>query len=243
MNNIIKISPSSVQTLEQCPRKWFHRYIEKIYPDVPDNDAAAFGEFIHDIAEHYSGDSLETLKELAKQTLKHYTIAADYKSKVIPAIKNFYIYYMKKFRKDGVLDRERKIEIPYEDNFLLTGKIDVLYAEGNKVCIIDWKTSKSEKDHSFQLSFYYYVLKLMNLIDVDQLECEIVYLCPEDTMELYVSKYTLDKSDMESAAARIKNLMEYTKKLGTNKDKWRKKLGPLCNWCDYKKANICSGKE
>lgn len=241
----IKLSTSSVQTFEQCPRRWFLRYIEKSYPDVPEEEWTQFGNFIHDVAEHFHGGTLAEFKKLIAETLPKYKISPKYREKIIPASKNLFIYCNQNFKKDDVIDRERKVEIPFKKKFFLTGKIDVLHIRGNKVSIIDWKTSKAEKDHSFQLAFYKYLLELLDFIEGDDLECEIVYLCAEDHDELlYVSKYTIARDDVESAKARIEALIATYENLGTtDKEKWRKKVGPLCKYCDYYKAKICDGKK
>lgn len=245
MNDKIKISASSIQTLEQCPRKWFLRYIRKLYPEVGEKDATEFGSFVHDVAEHYNGDGLEQMTKIAKEALGKYKFNRDYKNKVKTAIKNLYIFYTKRF-KNGELEKEQKYECHYRDNFFLTGKLDVLYfEEEGKVYILDWKTSKAEKDHSFQLAFYVFLLNFMKRINLKTVDCEVVYLCPDkNDMELYVSPYTIDQDDVKSAVARFENLITQYKCLGVEDiEKWRKKTGPLCNWCDYYKSGDCTGKE
>lgn len=244
-NEHIKLSASSVQTFEQCPRRWYHRYIEKSYPDVPEDEWTQFGNFIHDIAEHFLGGNLQDYKKLVAETLPNYDISPTYREKIIPATKNLYIYCCQRFKKDDVIDRERKIEVYYKDIFFLTGKLDILHARGDTVTVIDWKSSKAEKDHSFQLSFYKILLERFDLIHVDELKCEIVYLCA-DTQDglLFVEPYTITKAEVSEAIARIDALISTYKHLGVNnKEKWRKKTGPLCEYCDYFKAKICAGKE
>ena len=241
----IKLSPSSVSTYEQCPRRWFYRYIRRLYPEVEESEFTEFGNLIHDIAENFKdGCSLKEFKELVASRLKFYDLTEKYRMKLIPAVKNLYVYCNQKFGKDDVIDRERKVEFHYKGKFFLTGKIDVIHARGNKITIIDWKTSKAEKDHSFQLSFYKFLLEIIDLIHVDSLECEIVYLCAEEKEELlYVSKYTIEKDDVLSAISRIEGLIKAYEKLGdTDINKWRKKTGPLCNYCDYYKSKNCDGK-
>lgn len=242
--NIIKISASSIQTLNKCPRSWFYRYIKKMYPEVEKDGSQEFGNFIHDIAENFMGGTLSEYKVLVSETLKKYKLNEKYKAKVIHAVKNLYIYCMNNFRKDDVIVRERKIEIPYKDKFFLTGKLDILHVRDNDITIIDWKTQKSESDHTFQLSFYMHLINLIDLIKCDSLNCEIVYLCNEDHDEqLYVSKYVIDKDDVQSAISKIEGLISTYKNLGTDDiNKWRKKPGRLCPWCDFKKASICDGK-
>jgi RecB family exonuclease len=241
----IKISASSVQTYEQCPRRWFYRYIQKLYPKVPEEEWTQFGNFIHDVAEHYTGGTLEEFKKLAAEKLKKYVISPTYKHKVIPAIKNLYVFCNQRFQADDVIDRERKIEIPYRENFILTGKLDILHVRNNTVTIIDWKSSKAEKDHSFQLAFYKLLLDLFDIVKTDVLHCEIVYLCATTQDDLlYVEKYQITKTEADDAIRRIEALIRTYKYLGTtDKEKWRMKPGPLCEYCDFFKAKICEGKK
>lgn len=241
----IKLSTSSVQTFEQCPRRWFHRYIQKIFPKVPEEEWTQFGNFIHDVAEHFTGGTLVEFKKLVAETLPKYKISEKYRQKIIPAAKNLYIYCNQKFKVGDVIERERKVEIPFKKKFFLTGKIDVLHVRGNKITIIDWKSAKAEKDYTFQLAFYMYLLELIDFVHADVLECEVVYLCAEDHDELlYVSEYTITKDEVENAKARIEGLMRSYEVLGTDDiNRWRKKVGPLCKYCDYYKAKICDGKK
>jgi CRISPR/Cas system-associated exonuclease Cas4 (RecB family) len=240
----LKISASSVQTYEQCPRRWYYRYIEKLYPKVPEEEWTQFGNFIHDVAEHFKGGTLEEFKALVAEILPNYAISPAYKPKVIPAIKNLYIYATQRFKNDDVIDRERKIEVPYKDQFILTGKLDILHVRNNDVTVIDWKSSKAEKDHAFQLAFYKILLELFDIIKVDVLNCEIVYLCAETQDNLlFVEKYKITKDEVEDAIRRIDSLICTYNHLGNVKEKWRMKTGPLCKFCDYFKANICEGKK
>ena len=241
----IKLSPSSVSTYEQCPRRWFFRYIKRLYPEVEEPEFTEFGNLVHDIAENFKdGCTLKEFKELVTEKLKFYELTDKYRLKLIPAIKNLFIYCTQNFKKDDVVDRERKVEFHYKGKFFLTGKIDVIHARGNKIKVIDWKTSKAEKDHSFQLSFYKFLLEIIDLVKVDSLEAEIVYLCAEQKDELlYVSKYTIEKDDVMSAISRIEALMAAYDRLGTEDiEKWRKKTGPLCKYCDYYKSKDCDGQ-
>jgi RecB family exonuclease len=82
MENIIKISPSSVQTLDKCPRAWFFRYIKKLYPDVEKDGAAEFGSFVHDIAENFKKCSISEYKELVKKSLAKFKLTDKYRAKV-----------------------------------------------------------------------------------------------------------------------------------------------------------------
>jgi RecB family exonuclease len=244
-NEHIKLSTSSVSTFEQCPRRWFYRYVRKLYPDVEESEWTAFGNFIHDIAENFKDDcTLKEFKELVASRIKNYEFSEKYRNKVLPAIKNLFIYCKQNFKKDDIVLREKKIDFHYKGKFFLTGKIDIIHMSGNKVKVIDWKTSKEEKDSSFQLSFYKFLLEIIDLVKVESLECEIVYLCADQKDELlYVSKYNIEKDDVMSAIARIEALIKTYEVLGTeNIEKWRMKTGPLCNYCDYFKSKDCPGR-
>jgi hypothetical protein len=69
-------------------------------------------------------------------------------------------------------------------------------------------------------------------------------LCADEKDELlYVSKYVIEKDDVQSALARIENVITAYNRLGTaDEEKWKKKTGKLCEYCDYYKAKICDGK-
>ena len=236
-----------METMEQCKRKWFYKYIEKLYPKVEDDGSATFGSFTHDVAEHFSGSNLKDLFSLAKEKLEDYPINETYKPKVKSTLLNFFKYYKENLEQlgNGKVKREQKFNIPsHIEGYYLTGLVDLLIVKNGKLIIADYKTNKKEKDNTKQLSFYFLILKLLGIVKKDEIDCEIIYLALEDKDDLEIENYQLTEQDLEAALSRIETTINIIEKKGTsNIKKWQKKVGPLCDYCEYKKCGVCDGKE
>ena len=83
------LSHSSLSIIEQCPRKWFLRYIKGYYFDTP-QPWSDFGLMAHEVGEKYRGEGIDRIKELAKEAIKNkrLTIHDSYKHKVPVALRN-----------------------------------------------------------------------------------------------------------------------------------------------------------
>jgi RecB family exonuclease len=242
----IKLSHSSMDTIEQCPHKWFLRYIEKLYPEVEDEDGSStFGSFVHDVAEKFEGNTLKDLYELAKQKLPKYPINDNYKPKTKTALVNFFNYYKNNIEPlpKNQVKREKGFDIPYVDGFRLKGLVDLIIVRDKKLIVADYKTTKKPKDNTKQLSFYFFILKALGLIKQDTLDCEIIYLALEDNDgDMVVENYHLTEKDLDEVTDRIHRSINIITKKGKNKENWRKKTGPLCDYCEYKKCGACDAK-
>ena len=144
-------------------------------------------------------------------------------------------------------NKERKeiIPSPY-DGFDIIGIFDLIFKKENgKITVIDWKTNKTPRDATKQLSFYFYILKLIGEIPERQttFECSIVYLCVDVKEDYIIAPYKIDELDLEASMARLDGFVRRAKVKGTNKEKYTKSPGPLCPWCDYYQAGVCKGKD
>lgn len=240
------ISHSCIETFENCPRAWYFRYIERLYPEVEDDGSSNFGSLVHDIAENFEGKSIKELFNCCKERLKFFNELNDeYKPKFKPTILNFFDYYKNNLY--GIKKRHIRKEIKlfvenFIDEFNLTGLIDLLIVKNKVIIIADYKTNKKVKDHTKQLSFYFLMLKLNDTIKKDNMECEIIYLCLGDDAEMKIEKYILTEKDIDDAITRIEIFIDKISKLGDEKENYRLKVGPLCDYCDYKKSKDCPAK-
>ena len=95
----LTLSPSSIDTMEKCPRQYFLQYIEKV--KVKDEKPAnTFGKMMHLIIENYKGGGGDEIKGLAKcfqnnekLRAKYWDkLDAEYKSKIPQALKKVHYY-------------------------------------------------------------------------------------------------------------------------------------------------------
>jgi hypothetical protein len=241
------LSHSSMETMSKCLHSWYLKYIELNYPNVV-NPVTAFGKFCHKIAEHYQGNGIEELRELYKKYKDDYVITDEYKAKFPKAMKRLAIYYDKVLSKSLVpIKREKGFRLGLDEYIDVTGFIDVMYKNPeNEWVIVDYKTSKKFGNYFEQFAFYYYLLWKQTGKRPKKLKFEAMYFCANEGYELknFVQYYTLEEKDIDFSDERINNCLDTIVKLGvTDKEKWKKRPGPLCPWCDYFIAGICEGNK
>jgi putative RecB family exonuclease len=68
----VYLSPSAASTWNQCPRKWYHKYVDKI-PEPPPGEPAVLGNFVHGVLENLTKrDPQERTRETAKDLAREY---------------------------------------------------------------------------------------------------------------------------------------------------------------------------
>lgn len=242
---VFTLSHSSLSTLNKCPREWYYRYIELLYPEV-DKDASDFGSLCHEVAENYFGGGKPELKRLVRQFAKKYTITPYYRKKLTTAMLRLEAFYDARISMSSQVYREKEFKLAHDEYIDVVGKVDVLYknAEGYWV-VVDYKTSKRFDDFSTQFNFYYYLISKVTGKTPTKFYYESVYLCAGESNELkdYVKPGILEKDDLPLAENRLENGIYVILKNGPEKERWKKKTSPLCPYCDYYKAKICGGKD
>jgi RecB family exonuclease len=243
-NLAFSLSHSSLELLEKCPYSWFLRYVRKFYPEVEPNFPAEFGGLFHESAEHYTGTGREEFEALINKFKSKYNINAEYEAKISLGITNFLYFYEKYLKGAKKIYREKKIEVLLNQFIALTGSLDVLYQkEDGKWVITDYKSSKKPGDYSNQLSCYFYLLSLMSTKFPTEIECQVVYLVAP-TEDKIVQNYLIDIGDIEICEQRLLTAINKISILGVEDiGNWKKRVGPLCPWCDYYKAGICEGND
>lgn len=241
------ISHSSMETMEQCLFKWFMKYIKKVKVDFPSAEAN-LGSAVHKVAENFNGGTVEEFKVVAKEAVKEFDIPDEFKPKVNKGIKNFWKYWNKNLKNLGLGkdNKEKKLySTTHDDNFNMMIVIDLFYRQDNEFLVIDWKTNKKPRDATKQLAFYFYFLRMKGIIPEHMTECtfKIVYLCLDATDDYFEVEYKLTELELEEAANRIESFIKRVKLKGTQESKYRKKPGPLCDWCEYYKAGKCEGNQ
>jgi hypothetical protein len=243
---IFTLSHSSLELMAKCPRSWFLKYVEKNYPPK-ESDILDFGNLCHEMAEHYYGGGLPELRRLYKEIGKKYILSPEYKEKLPIAMKRLVRFFDAKLAKSSQVLREKEFHIALDPYIDITGKVDVLYKdEGGEWVVVDYKTSKKFSSIMEQFAFYYYLITKVSGKSPKKFKFEGVYFCAgsSDSVEDFVKPVVLEISDVDISINRIDNAVETILTLDVdNIEKWKKKVGPLCNYCDYKKAGICDGKK
>lgn len=258
----ITLSPSSIDTMEKCPRQYFLQYIEKV--KVKDEKPAnTFGKIMHLIIENYKGGGGEEIKGLAKCFQTNEKLRAkywdklddEYKAKIPQALKNVYHYLTKRYPQTQNFKHEECLDVVDFDRvgdvaIHLQGKLDGLYEMAGKVFVTDFKSGKKVKDHSEQIGFYLFLLERLRKpwLGNRKVISEVVNICLEDGSvgEDCINHLPLEEYDAARAENRVKKAVEVLKRNGIkleDKEKWVKKPTKLCDWCKFKSSGHCDGKK
>jgi len=237
---MLKLSASSMDTFQKCPKKYHFRYIEK--PDIEIKEWAhlEFGSCAHRALELFHDDLSKNIRKpgeypvVMRDALKR--ALSEFNLKLLqpdlPLLREILQDYLD-FIKDKGLPQVIATELPF--NFMIgpytiRGFIDRIDRIGpGEYHVVDYKTSKSEKYLTgFQLVLY--ALAIQEIYP----EARIIHgsYC---MLKQHCSLKSWTFSEDDYANAREKVL-----KLGTSistAEEWPKKPTFLCDWCDYK--TIC----
>lgn len=216
-----QFSYSKINTYNICPRKYEFSYID-FYPRKGSSDVVLKGTLLHKMIELYINDKDYNIPyEKEFLSLKEEDFNAfkeDFeKIKEQPLIKQ-----LKKMKDSCEINVEQKLTNVFE-NFIFSGNTDTLVKNEKKLIIIDYKTGKVNQNFE-QLEFYALVSSYL-YPEVQDFLLILSFVSHEQDL-----KITLKKEDM----FKIENkLIKYISNIN-NSIKFDKKVGPLCNYCDYK---------
>ena len=239
----MKYSPYSTSRIalwNQCPRKFKYNYIDKVPREFKDDTPLKKGFCVHLLLEN-------KIKKYAKDYLKKLIKKENISDDIIRESKKIYRNFIesplgKEIFSYFPLGVELEVGLKIEDKQLVTcefsdqdclfrGKIDYVCVdkETNKVMVIDWKTGKDKSEGTFKQSpdqLIFYATWYFHNFPVD--EIELMYIFVEHGTK---SSYTLKRENLKTY---IRYLLESIQKIEAD-DKFEKHIGPLCNWCEYKK--------
>lgn len=137
---IMQISPNMLKTYEQCPAKFYLKYVKNIAMPV-NEDIFEFGKNIHAIASYYLKN--ENVDKMEGSLTSNESLLWNY-------LKNLpYFSY-------EVVNTEYNLAFKYDDIFL-GGRIDALVKKENKYYILDYKTGSVPQNakYDFQTIIYF----------------------------------------------------------------------------------------
>lgn len=237
--NFAPYSHSRLDEFRHCPHKFKLKYIDKVKVPFVTGLALYRGSYMHERIEHHYNEINFDTNEVFTQEEK------DKCDIIIENFKNSEIgqYY---YNKHGAHEEEFGLKVVYgklqvcdynDSDAWVRGKIDYSYFEGPKLTIVDWKSGKSKvgdtKYFTNDQMTMYAVWAFTKFPELQELDTAFVYI--EHNNE---RKETFYRS----------NLKEYVKKLFLdtkaceNGERYPKVVGPLCNFCDFKTYDHCSGE-
>lgn len=239
---LIKLSASAVKTYQQCPRKYYFNYIER----VPKKQWAHFdlGNLCHKTLELFHLYYMEhgTKKGSFKKIMsKAFTKARKgypkMKDAALLEAKEMLSDYLKTIKLQGmpkVKGVETSFAFNITDDILVRGFLDRLdEMKDGRLHILDYKTTKNTQYlDDFQLLVYGLWLK-QEYPDVEEFRGSYVLLRYGSSLK----SYDFNRDDVD----RIENdLIEYASKI-REEDTWTPIPCRLCNWCDFQ--GICPAQQ
>ena len=248
---MLKLSVSSMDTYNKCPKKYHYRYIEK--PDVERAKwgFTEFGSCAHRILELFHKEIIRTksgeshysdiMKTAFKKAVKEFDLAILEQPVWTPNGDAPGLLYLREIMQDYLNLLKNKgmpnvigIEAPYNFKLLADGKeilvrgiIDRIDKIGDREYrVLDYKTSKNQKYlTSFQLLVYAEAVR-QKYPDAETVHGSYMLL-----------KHGCKTVDWTFAGSEIDGCKQSIIKTATyieDDDSWVKKPSLLCRWCDYK---------
>ena len=251
---MIKLSVSSIDTFNSCPKKYEYRYVQRLRVDKPAWNFTEFGSCAHLILEHFHNRvTKDTPKSEYKAIMKKAFKDAVTDPQFDPTILRSYVWspdgdragfeylkeiageYLNLIEKEGLPDVVGT-EVPYEfevaEGVTVRGYIDRIdKISDTHYKVVDYKTSKNPKYlKQFQLLVYSLAIKRM-YPNVETISGSFMLL-KHNFKEV---KYEFGTMDMDKT---FNTIIKKANEIRTEKT-WPKNQTRLCDYCDYK--SICLG--
>ncbi len=233
------LSASRVKTYQQCPRRYYYSYLEKL----PKKDWPHFdlGTLAHGVLEHFhetirsDADDKSGLKKLMKNAFQKQRASMEKNKTISPEIlleaRDLLKEYLDSLESKGIgskiLSLEESFNLPLNDDFNIRGFVDRLDLDSDGIYHIkDYKTNKNKRYmEPFQLQTYGIFL-LDKFPDIDYFRGSYIMLRFGGE---HIS-YEFNREDVDKIRT---NLIEYGDRI-TKEERWITKTTKLCDWCDFK---------
>ena len=190
-------SPNMLKTFEQCPRKFYFRYVKNI--SMPMNDEIfEFGKNIHALASYY----------LRKENIDKMELALSAKEMETWQ----YLKSIKYFSYD-VINTEYNLALRVGESFF-GGRLDALVKQDDEFYILDYKTGSAPKNAKYDFQTMIYLLAVKTFFKTEKVN--FIYLDLKHKDEVCI-KYSLElekeyRQKLTEIVNRIKNSEEISKK-------------------------------
>ncbi len=242
----MRISFSSLETFQNCPKKYQFQEIERI--KAPKTPETAFGGLVHSALRYLHSKepvfpSQEEFLSFYKENWPNKEIANwkdEYQEQMFFAqgLEILSRYYNSlDLTQAKVVDLETRFEVPLQrgnEMHIVTGKIDRIDRIGNNAYeIIDYKTNKrmpsqEEVENNMQLAIYHMGLqKRWPHVSPENIKLSLYFLKHGEKLSTHRSQAQLSQT--------VENLFVIMDEI--KHSDFKPKVGPLCDYCAYKE--IC----
>jgi CRISPR/Cas system-associated exonuclease Cas4 (RecB family) len=235
----IVLSASKCKTYEQCPRKYYYSYIEKLPKQQWDH--LLLGTFVHSVLEEFHRSFTECgiienprflMKQCFNKAIKKSEV--ELSKEILSGGFLLCKSYLNKILNVGFLPKvinvEEKFDIALTEKYSVIGFVDRLDLDSDGVYhIIDYKTSKSDKYmDNFQLNVYGLYL-LDKFKDVDFFRGSYIML----KLDSKNVSFDFNKNDVEKMKDKLISIAQRIEE----EERWVVKPTRLCDYCDFK--DVC----
>ena len=235
--NLLKLSASSIGDYETCPYKYRLKHIDRV-PERKTRVTLEFGIIIHNVLDEYHGSKDQSLDNLMLLVEKHWRTDAfeyllreeEFKLQAQELLKAYHQYIQD--HPPQIVARECKFSFTIAKlQVKISGKIDRIDQEGNRLVVVDYKTSRNKEKAkgSLQLALYTEALKRDAVEGVSgKPGSTILHFLrhPDDPLESHV----FDTADLDKQMEKVKAVSE-----GIRRYEFPTKPGDfICRNCDYR---------
>lgn len=224
---VYKFNPysfSKIDSYNQCPRKFWNQYVEKLPRKQQDRTPLLKGGAVHSILEHFPEKSTHKLAPKY-----HHVIAPFLESEL------GHHYLMRQSTREFNLGLTVDLEpTTYSDKkALFKGSVDYVCIIDGVLHLIDWKTGKAKdlKWQSFDQLMMYAIYFFIRYPDIDRINISYVYV--EHNCENLLE---LDRKYFDNYVGQFMGYIDNIE----NDEQFLPKPQRLCEYCDF--MDDCSGK-
>jgi len=239
MDEMLHLSATKIDTYSTCSLKYRLKHIDKV-PERKTRATAEFGSIMHNILEEFHGMKKEEQSEekLIQLLDKHwrkdafeYRLRSDEFHRQGEEILSDYFQFISK-NPPNVLEREKTFNYTMNQiNVKISGKIDRIDQDGDKLDIVDYKTSKKKEKAEKNLQMALYTEAIMQDavpgVRGKPGKASLYFLRHGDDP---LSSYEFTENDLIQSRKKIKEVAEGIRSGHFEPDKNEFK----CQYCDYK---------
>ena len=181
-----QFSPNMLKTYEQCPKKFYLKYIKHINMPVND-DVFEFGKNIHALASYY----------LRKENIDKMENELNEKE---AGVWN-YLKSIRYFAYD-VVNTEYSLTVK-ADKFYFGGRLDALVKNGEEYFILDYKTGSAPKNAKYDFQTMIYLLAVSKFFKTDNVN--FVYIDLKNKTEVKIKLTSELISEYENKLIEVAN--------------------------------------
>ena len=235
--NLLRLSASSIGDYETCPYKYRLKHIDRV-PERKTRVTMEFGIIIHNVLDEFHGSEDQSLDNLLQLLEKHWRTDAfeyllreeEFKIQARELLTAYHQYIQD--HPPQVVARERKFSFTIDElQVMISGKIDRIDQEGNRLAVVDYKTSKNKEKAkgSLQLALYTEALKRDAVEGVSgKPGSTILHFLrhPDDPLESHL----FDTADLDKQMEKVAVVSA-----GIRRSEFPTKPGDfICRNCDYR---------